>query len=696
MTSYKAQFFLFFVLSIRTVSGDWNDCDFRSVDGVQVDRIRFAYNGDKLVKNGVLRAAMRSQEGSPFVRQNFNEDLVTIVNLYQSRGYRSARIPRKRCQINSEGDRVRIRINIESGPLWYVKTLRVKTKDSLLDSVLLKLIDLQDGMPLNYEKVLEGERVIQVYLNRAGYPHAQVRNEWINEDLRSHSVAVIYNVDVGTKMYFGNLEIENVEDLYTQPSLLFSYVRLRPGELYDPEKLAVARNALAGTDLFRAVLINTPRVAEGDSIQPVFIRVQERKYKLLSANLLLNSSQRSLEPRLTGSAEHRNWLGRGVGIGVHTSWGRPIQGVTVSFTDRDILRSAIDWVLTFGVNEEWNRKRVFADPNSIKQFQFLRSADSVLNQLAEEVGRIAADEYVRKATYDYESHERLWNLRSVLSRRWQRSYEAQISLSFSEAYNRPSRNGKIKYEPGDMTNLSLSSVDGPIVSSTNGSPKSLGSFGLIQDNDDYDGEILVDPYWERILAERTRSVSLASQFVRDTRDDRIAPNAGLFFRLEGVYGLELGGQEASVFDSEVECRIYRRLSSRFVLALAGQGVRTISLKSDRSLPQLYWKEYGGEGSLRGVERNFIQVAGGGRAGLNIRSELRGQWGPVGSVIFWDRAQVWNRVQDARPLSLRGMVDGVGFGLRYIYGFPFRLDIAFNDGFDLSQRMRFYFSVGQAF
>ncbi|MEE3234805.1 MAG: POTRA domain-containing protein, partial [Candidatus Latescibacterota bacterium] len=127
MTSYKAQFFLFLVLSIRTVSGDWNDSDFRSVDGLQVDRIRFAYNGDKLVKNGVLRAAMRSKEGSPFVRQNFNEDLVTIVNLYQSRGYRSARIPRKRCQINSEGDRVRIRINIESGPLWYVKTLRVKT-----------------------------------------------------------------------------------------------------------------------------------------------------------------------------------------------------------------------------------------------------------------------------------------------------------------------------------------------------------------------------------------------------------------------------------------------------------------------------------------------------------------------------------------------------------------------------------------
>jgi outer membrane translocation and assembly module TamA len=30
------------------------------------------------------------------------------------------------------------------------------------------------------------------------------------------------------------------------------------------------------------------------------------------------------------------------------------------------------------------------------------------------------------------------------------------------------------------------------------------------------------------------------------------------------------------------------------------------------------------------------------------------------------------------------------------GFPFRLDVAFNDGFDAKQKIRFYFSIGQAF
>ena len=683
MNSYKAQFFLFFAFSINSVFADWIASDLRTVDGLQVDRIRFVYHGDKLVKNGILRAAMRTKEDDVFIRRAFNEDLVSIVNLYKSHGYRSAQISRRRYQINSEGNKVRILIDIASGPLWHVNTLKINTQGSSMDSVLLEQIDLNDGMPLNYEKILEGERVIQVYLNQAGYPHAQVRNEWLNEDSRSYSVDILYNVDVGRKMYFGSVKIKNMDSLHTKPSLITSYVRLKTGQLYDPQKLAIARNELAGTDLFRAVLIKTPLVAEGDSIQPVFVTVEERNYKLLSANLFLNSSQRSVEPRLIGSVEHRNWLGRGVGIGVHSSWGRPVQGMTVSFTNRDVLRTDIDWVLTFGVNEEWNRKRVFADPNSLEQFQFLISYDSVLKQFAQDQGILTAYEYIRKTAYDYESHERLWSLRSVLSRRWKRRYEAQFSLSLSEAYNRPSREGRIKYDPISVADINKSLVDGPFVD-------------VVQSDEVTRGEILVDSYWERILAQKTRSVSLASQFVRDTRDNRISPNSGNFVRMEGLYALELGGKEASVLDSEIEFRIYRRISSRFVFALAGQGVKIFSLRPDRSLPQLYWKEYGGEGSLRGVERNFIQVAGGGRIGLNVRSEIRGQWGPLGSVLFWDRAQVWARITDAHPFSWRGMVDGAGFGFRYVYGFPFRFDIAVNDGFDLSQRMRFYFSIGQAF
>ena len=148
-----------------------------------------------------------------------------------------------------------------------------------------------------------------------------------------------------------------------------------------------------------------------------------------------------------------------------------------------------------------------------------------------------------------------------------------------------------------------------------------------------------------------------------------------------------------VIDGEFELRRYQPLSRRLVLAFALQGTRTASLRRGRELPQVYWKEYGGEGSLRGVRRNAVQAVGGGRIGVNLRGELRYQRGSFGLVGFWDRAQVWH---EAREVRLRRMVDGYGVGLRNTLGFPLRLDLAFNDGFDAAQRIRFYFSIGQAF
>ena len=109
--------------------------------------------------------------------------------------------------------------------------------------------------------------------------------------------------------------------------------------------------------------------------------------------------------------------------------------------------------------------------------------------------------------------------------------------------------------------------------------------------------------------------------------------------------------------------------------------------------------------MRGVEYEAIHVPGGGRLGLNMRGELRYQRNNFGFVGFWDRAQVWRKPSQA---TLWSMVDGYGIGLRYVLGFPLRLDIAFSDGSlddksdeqqwwkRLYERKRLYFSIGQAF
>ena len=711
------------VLIALPAYAEWLPASSREVEGIEVERIRFTYSGKKLILNRMLRATMRTKEKSDFNRRIFNEDLISVINLYRTRGYREAHIARKHIEIDNARARVRILIEIDNGPLWTVRDVHLRGAEPFSDAELIAQIPLAAGAELDYGDVLEGERALQAYLNHRGYPHARVRNTWVDEDEYAHNATVLFEVNTGAKMYFGDVLIEGEEDLQTRSPLIHRYLSFDQGDLYDPEKIAESRNRLARTNLFRSVYFSTPTPEEGDSAQTVIVQLQERKYIHLGSNLFVNSTGTSIKPRMTGNIQHGNWLGHGIGLGLNASWGQPLQGATFSFMENDLLDSEIDLVLSAGITDEWSRKIVSGNAEDPRQFDLLTTYDSVLNGLLLFGGTLAADEYINTVTYDYASIERLWQVRGTLSKTWGELYQGQLTVSWVRARNRPDQTDPIAYAPSiDWVDDSTDASDEDLFDEDPFGDDLFGDdlFGDDPFGDDpfgedpfgtdgeqaeeipvdyFTGDILVDERWRDILTERSRSISLTSELLRDTRDSRIAPSRGSLLRMSGLVALELGANATSVLDGEIELRYYAPLAERVVAALAIHGTRTASLRSGRALPQLYWKIYGGEGSLRGVKRDAIQAVGGGRIGLNLRSELRYRHGTFGLVAFWDRAQVWHRSEDLIMTDIvrpNGMVNGFGLGLRYTFGFPLRLDIAFNDGFDQSQSMKFYFSIGQAF
>ena len=701
------------VLIALPAYAEWLPASSREVEGIEVERIRFTYSGKKLILNRMLRATMRTKEKSDFNRRIFNEDLINVINLYRTRGYREAHIARKHIEIDNARARVRILIEIDNGPLWTVRDVHLRGAEPFSDAELIAQIPLAAGAELDYGDVLEGERALQAYLNHRGYPHARVRNTWVDEDEYAHNATVLFEVNTGAKMYFGDVLIEGEEDLQTRSPLIHRYLSFDQGDLYDPEKIAESRNRLARTNLFRSVYFSTPTPEEGDSAQTVIVQLQERKYIHLGSNLFVNSTGNSIKPRMTGNIQHGNWLGHGIGLGLNASWGQPLQGATFSFMENDLLDSEIDLVLSAGITDEWSRKIVSGNAEDPRQFDLLTTYDSVLNGLLLFGGTLAADEYINTVTYDYASIERLWQVRGTLSKTWGELYQGQLTVSWVRARNRPDQTDPIAYAPSiDWVDDSTDASDEDLFDEDPFGDDLFGDdlfgedpFGTDGEQaeeipvDYFTGDILVDERWRDILTERSRSISLTSELLRDTRDSRIAPSRGSLLRMSGLVALELGANATSVLDGEIELRYYAPLAERVVAALAIHGTRTASLRSGRALPQLYWKIYGGEGSLRGVKRDAIQAVGGGRIGLNLRSELRYRHGTFGLVAFWDRAQVWHRSEDLIMTDIvrpNGMVNGFGLGLRYTFGFPLRLDIAFNDGFDQSQSMKFYFSIGQAF
>ena len=644
---------------------DLREISAHEADDYKVAQIRFVHRGAKRIKGETLRSAMLTQEGKRFQRRFFKNDLSGLVNLYYSKGYRDAEIVRKYLRLDAK-DRVHIHIEIDSGALWTVRALTLVGGAPFAADTLRAQVGLRAGVPLDYGKVLEGERQLQVFLNQRGYPHATVHNEWVGDDRASRSTEVVFHIDPGRKMYFGAVEVENLDQLYTSKEVIERYLHFEQGDLYNPEQLAKSREQLARTGLFRSVFLLTPETS--DSLQPVVVRLREKKRIALSTEVFLSN----IEPRVKGVVQHNNWLGRGARLSLDASWGQPEQGITASFTERNLLGTGADLVLSAGVTDEWQKTKQQGKPNDPRQFELLTANDLVLKDLLSLFGEPIAREYISTASYEYRSIEHLWKAEATLTKSWREIYRVQVSLSGEDSRTRPDPSERIAYSPD---------ID-------------AGSDFFAQDIAE----------WLRILTERKRSVDLSTEFLRDSRDDPFAPTRGAFLRLTGLYAYAfiLGGSPTYVIDGEAEFRYYQPLSRRLVLALALQGARTASLRRGRPLPQDYWKAYGGEGSLRGVEHKTINAPGGGRLGLNMRGELRYQRNSFGLVGFWDRAQVWREPSKA---TLRSMVDGYGVGLRYVLGFPLRLDIAFNDGSLNSesdekqrfyQRREYYFSIGQAF
>ena len=211
------------------------------------------------------------------------------------------------------------------------------------------------------------------------------------------------------------------------------------------------------------------------------MQLQERKYIQLGSNLFVNSTGTGIEPRMTGSIQHGNWLGHGIGR-PQCKLGAAATDATFSFMENDVLDSEIDLVLSAGVTDEWSRKIVSGNVKP-RQFELLTTYDSVLNGLLLFGGTLAADEYINTVTYDYASIERLWQVRGTLSKRWNELYQVQLAVSWLRARNRPDRSDQIAYAP---------SIDW-VYDSKDASDEDLF------DEDLFDEDLFGGPLWRSLL-----------------------------------------------------------------------------------------------------------------------------------------------------------------------------------------------------
>ena len=241
-------------------------------------------------------------------------------------------------------------------------------------------------------------------------------------------------------------------------------------------------------------------------------------------------------------------------------------------------------------------------------------------------------------------------------------------------------------------------------------------------DEDREDEVRIDRLFPQV-----RLSAFSGAIARDTRDDLADPARGTFFSAEGSLAARSLGGQVGFLKTYLQGFWFRRVpgprrlifASRVAVGLADGFEREVARTGPdgsplppeiiEDLPASERFFAGGDTTIRGFAldsvgaEKTISTTGfprGGNAVFILNGELRiPVWGALGTAVFIDGGNVFERVHDVDFGELRG---AGGFGVRYLSPIgPVRVDFGFKldrrqFGDRLEPRREIHFSIGHVF
>lgn len=626
-----------------------------------------------------------------FDEREFRRDVVRLRLLYSQAGYPEARID---SIVTRKPSSVSLVFQITEGPPLEIVDLTVTgTEDIVPASQLERQIPLREGEPFNRLLLGVASDTIRVALQDRGYPFAEVYRAFeIDQVTRTASVA--FEVVPGAKAWLGEVEIVGANRV--REGAIRRALPLREGRPYRRKDLLRAQRelyALGAFDYVDVRLVDTLPPEPGDSVVNLRVAVREGRFHRIRASPGYGTEDcfRVLAgftaSRVLGGLRRLDATARlsKIGTGAPFDWGLQNSLCPGLSRETDPDRLALNYNLSVSLS----------DPAL-----FGRTIGGAVSVFAERRSELEA--YVREG------------------------YGGEVSLTFRTPWDLPIT---LSYELGRA--------------STKASPASTCFYLNVCREDDI--KIYQDPRREAVLG---------LVVLRNRQNAPLNPSRGSFASVEVRWASPLIGSDSLAVFSKLQGQYahYYRVGRNGVLSWrVGAGTlfdfEPVSIDGEERFYVPPERRFygGGANSIRGFGQNelgpvvrvieqdstgapgdTLPSASGGTdavfANVEWRAPLPGFGGRVQWAAFLDIGQVFDRkdnvVQDP------GLRLTPGVGVRFLTGVgPIRLDVGYN-GYapragplyeeqgdqlvlvnpsfaptrsgSVLERLRFHFSVGQAF
>ncbi len=220
----------------------------------------------KAMKNTKVKLPGRLWKGSKFIRDDYKQDLVNIVEKYKEKGYRDARVVWDTVKFDLDKNLISIKMQVEEGNQYRFGDIKFLGNTIYSDETLNRLLGIKKGevyngvlleKRINDKKRPDGEDITNLYQNN-GYLFSQINPV----EVRTANDTIDFEIRIleGPIAYFNRISV--VGNDKTNDHVIFREIRTRPGQKYNKQELVRTIRELGQLGFF-----------EPESIDPKFKNV---------------------------------------------------------------------------------------------------------------------------------------------------------------------------------------------------------------------------------------------------------------------------------------------------------------------------------------------------------------------------------------------------------------------------------------
>lgn len=215
-------------------------------DKIKIREIDF--EGNEKFSDSKLRSAMKNTKQrnpirvfkrSKFIRDNYKQDLVAVVDKYKEKGYRDARIVSDSVTYNKKSNDLSVKIKVEEGRKYYFGDVKFLGNTVYSDEALSRILGIKRGDVYNgvlLQKRIadktkpDAEDITNLYQNN-GYLFSNINAV----EVRTQNDTIDFEIRIveGPIAYFNKITV--VGNDKTNDEVIYRELRTKPGQMYSKE-----------------------------------------------------------------------------------------------------------------------------------------------------------------------------------------------------------------------------------------------------------------------------------------------------------------------------------------------------------------------------------------------------------------------------------------------------------------------------